>query len=84
MQPPAFDRELDTSGLQCPMPLVKARQEMAQVNVGQVLKVLSTDRGSVQDFQHWAKAAKNVDLVYQDTSEVGGKPTYIHYLKRMS
>jgi TusA-related sulfurtransferase len=39
------DRVLDARGLQCPMPLVKARKELGQLEPGQVLKIMSTDRG---------------------------------------
>jgi TusA-related sulfurtransferase len=49
-----------------------------------VLKVLATDRGSVADFQGWAKIAKNVELVAQETETIDGKNTYVHYVKRTS
>ena len=50
-----FDQTLDVKGAKCPMPLVKSRKAMADLAVGQVLKVVATDRGSVADFQGWAK-----------------------------
>ena len=58
-----FDRVLDARGLNCPMPLVNARKEIAKLSLGQVLKVMATDRGSVADFQGWAKIAKNMELL---------------------
>lgn len=79
-----FDRTLDARGLNCPMPIVKARQELGLVEPGQVLQILSTDRGSVKDFQGWAKTAKNVELVAQEDVQQDGKAVYVHYVKRVS
>ncbi len=78
------DKVLDARGLACPMPIVKARQEINQLQPGQVLKVLSTDRGSVKDFQGWAQTAKNLQLVSQETQNENGKEIYVHYVKRVS
>ena len=64
---------LDAPGLNCPMPLVNARKEIRklelelELELGEVLKVVTTDRGSVADFQGWAKVAKNVELIGQET-----------------
>ena len=79
-----FDRILDARGLNCPMPIIKARQELGLVEPGQVLQILSTDRGSVKDFQGWAKTAKNVELVAQEDVQQDGKAVYVHYVKRVS
>jgi tRNA 2-thiouridine synthesizing protein A len=79
-----FDRLLDARGLNCPMPLVNARKEIGKLDPGQVLKVLSTDRGSVADFQGWAKVAKNVELVAQETETLDGASVYVHFVKRAS
>ena len=49
-----FDDTLDTKGLNCPMPLVKARKRIGEIAPGQILRILSTDRGSIKDFQRWA------------------------------
>ena len=57
---------LDAPGLNCPMPLVNARK-IRKLELGDVLKVVTTDRGSVADFQGWAKVAKNVELIGQET-----------------
>ena len=78
----AYDRELDVKGAKCPMPLVKTRKMLTDVPVGEVLRVISTDRGSVADFQGWAKAAKNVELLGQETMHDGGQDLYVHYLRR--
>jgi tRNA 2-thiouridine synthesizing protein A len=76
-------QELDVRGLNCPMPLVKARQAIVKLDVGQVLKVISTDRGSVKDFQGWTKAANNVTLLAQSEAPgPDGKTLYLHYVQR--
>jgi tRNA 2-thiouridine synthesizing protein A len=79
-----FDKLLDARGLNCPMPLVNARKEIGKLEPGQVLKVLSTDRGSVSDFQGWAKVAKNVELLAQETETLDGASVYVHFVKRAS
>ncbi|HSX50326.1 MAG TPA: sulfurtransferase TusA family protein [Cellvibrio sp.] len=48
-------RELDATGLRCPLPLLKAKQALRDMSVGQVLRVLATDAGSVRDFQAYAQ-----------------------------
>ena len=77
-----FDKLFDARGLNCPMPLVNARKEIGKLECGQVLKVVATDRGSVADFQGWAKVAKNVELVGQETESMDGATVYTHYVKR--
>lgn len=77
-----FDRMLDARGMNCPMPLVNARKEIGKLEPGQVLKVMATDRGSVADFQGWAKVAKNMELVAQETESTDGATVYVHYVKR--
>lgn len=78
----AFDQTLDVKGAKCPLPLVKSRKAINELPVGQVLKVIATDRGSVADFQGWAKTARNVQLVEQETVQEAGQDLYIHYLRR--
>jgi TusA-related sulfurtransferase len=73
---------LDVKGLMCPMPLVKARKAIMDLEVGQVLAVLATDKGSVKDFQGWAKAAKNVELLAQNEEADGSDTIYKHIVKR--
>ena len=77
-----FDKLLDARGLNCPLPLVIARKELGKLELGQVLKVLATDRGSVADFQGWSKVAKNMELVGQETDSTAGANVYVHYVKR--
>ena len=61
-----FDKLFDARGLNCPMPLVNARKEAGNLEIGQVLKVMASDRGSIADFQGWAKIARNVELLAQE------------------
>ena len=71
------DQELDARGLNCPLPILKAKKALANMNSGQTLKVIATDAGSVRDFQAFAKQTGN-DLVGQET--VGGE--FISVLRR--
>lgn len=73
---------LDARGLMCPMPLVNARKAVLQLDVGQTLKIVATDKGSIKDFQGWAKIAKNVELLEQAEEDEDGKTLYIHFVKR--
>lgn len=82
METITVDQTLDVTGLMCPMPLVKARQAIMQMNAGQVLKVLATDKGSLKDFQGWAKTAKNVELLNQTQEQLNGSTVLVHYVKR--
>ena len=71
------DKELDTRGLNCPLPILKAKKALADMASGQLLKVLATDPGSNRDFQAFARQTGN-ELVEQET--VDGD--FIHYLRR--
>ena len=71
------DKELDARGLNCPLPILKAKKALADMTSGQTLKVIATDSGSVRDFQAFAKQTGN-ELVAQDT--VG--TDYVSVLKR--
>ncbi|MHB1132849.1 MAG: sulfurtransferase TusA family protein [Chloroflexota bacterium] len=50
---PDFNQELDCSGLACPMPIVKTKRAIDGMQIGQVLKMVSTDPGSVSDMDAW-------------------------------
>lgn len=77
-----YDTTLDVRGAKCPMPLVKSRKAVNELPVGEVLRVIATDRGSIADFQGWARTAKNVELVAQETVQEDGQDRFIHYLRR--
>lgn len=72
-----IDKEIDTRGLNCPLPILKAKKALADMQSGQLLKVVATDAGSVRDFQAFAKQTGN-ELVDQQT--VGSE--YVHVLRR--
>ena len=72
-----IDQELDTRGLNCPLPILKAKKALTAMQSGQLLKVVSTDKGSLRDFAAFAKQTGN-ELVSQET--VG--EDFIHVLKR--
>ena len=50
-----FDRELDTRGLNCPLPILRAKKALAELQSGQVLKVVATDPGALKDFQAFSR-----------------------------
>jgi len=74
MQP---DKEIDTRGLNCPLPILKAKKALAEMSTGQTLKVVATDPGSMRDFQAFAKQTGN-ELIGQQTVN----DEYIHVLRR--
>ncbi|MCG5535304.1 sulfurtransferase TusA family protein [Ectothiorhodospira mobilis] len=65
-----FDQELDASGLNCPLPILRAKKTLASMSSGQVLHIIATDPGSVKDFEAFAKQTGNELL---DHKEEGGK-----------
>ena len=71
------DRELDTRGLNCPLPILKAKKALAEMESGQTIRVISTDSGSVRDFLAFSKQTGN-ELLEQTTE---GKD-FIHVLRR--
>lgn len=50
-----FNKDLDARGLRCPLPILRCKKGMAEIEAGQVLKVLATDPGAVKDFQAFCK-----------------------------
>jgi TusA-related sulfurtransferase len=72
-----IDLELDTRGLNCPLPILKAKKALATLQSGQSLQVTSTDPGSMRDFAAFAKQTGN-ELLSQEA--VGND--FIHVLKR--
>jgi TusA-related sulfurtransferase len=70
-------KELDTRGLNCPLPILKAKKALAEMQSGDVLKVVATDPGSVRDFQAFARQTGN-ELLEQSSAA----DEFIHYLRR--
>ena len=65
-----FDQELDASGLNCPLPILRAKKALGGMTAGQVLHIIATDPGAVKDFEAFAKQTGN-ELT--DSREEGGK-----------
>ena len=64
----AFDVELDTCGLNCPLPILKAKKSLTAMSSGQILKVLSTDPGAQRDFEAFARQTGN-ELLAQEIED---------------
>ncbi|MFC1684232.1 sulfurtransferase TusA family protein [Pseudomonadota bacterium] len=69
-----FDEELDASGLNCPLPILKAKKALAGLETGKVLHIIATDPGSVKDFESFAKQTGNELL---ESREEGDKFYYL-------
>ncbi|GAB3363271.1 MULTISPECIES: sulfurtransferase TusA family protein [Giesbergeria] len=72
-----ISKEVDARGLNCPLPILKAKKALADMESGQLLKVVATDTGSLRDFKAFAKQTGN-ELIDQQT--VG--PEFVHILRR--
>ncbi|MHB8950062.1 MAG: sulfurtransferase TusA family protein [Rhodoferax sp.] len=72
-----IDKELDARGLNCPLPILKAKKALSDMQSGQTLRVVATDAGSVRDFQAFSKQTGN-ELLEQQT--VGAD--FIHVMRR--
>ena len=70
-------KELDTRGLNCPLPILKAKKALAEMESGQLLKIISTDPGSTRDFQAFARQTGN-ELLEQSTVA----DEFVHLLRR--
>ena len=71
------NKEVDTRGLNCPLPILKAKKALADMTSGQTHKVVATDPGSVRDFQAFARQTGN-ELLEQQT--IGDD--FVHWLRR--
>ncbi len=73
---------LDVKGESCPMPVVKTKQKIDEIEEGEVLEVLATDSGSMSDIDGWASGTDGVELVEQSEVEDNGETVYRHYVRR--
>jgi tRNA 2-thiouridine synthesizing protein A len=73
----AFDKEIDTKGLSCPLPILRAKKALAELASGEVLKIVCTDPGSIRDFKAFAKQTGNELLAQEADGEL-----FIHFLRR--
>jgi len=72
-----FDKELDARGLNCPLPILRAKKSLTDMQTGQVLKIIATDPGSVKDFEAFAKQTGNQLLSSSEENK-----EYTFYMKR--
>lgn len=72
------DLTLDNSGLSCPMPIIKTKKAMDGMKVGEILKMVATDPGSVSDIQAWVKKTGQ-ELLGQETE--GDK--FVFYIRKV-
>lgn len=73
-----FDKEVDARGLNCPLPILRAKKALAEMQAGQVLHVLATDPGSVKDFAAFARQTGNELVAQNEIGEQG----YEFFLRR--
>lgn len=72
-----FDRDLDVKGLNCPLPILRTKKALAEMDSGQILRVLATDSGALKDFPAFAKQTGNELLEQKEENRV-----FEFYLKR--
>ena len=72
-----FDKELDARGLNCPLPILRAKKALTDMSAGQVLKIVATDPGSVKDFQAFSKQTGNELL-----SHAAQQKEFVFFMKR--
>jgi len=72
-----YDIELDARGLNCPMPILRAKKALSGIDTGKVLRILSTDPGSVKDFQSFTRQTGNELL---ESVEASGE--YFFYIQK--
>jgi tRNA 2-thiouridine synthesizing protein A len=75
--PSEVDQTVDATGLACPLPILRAKKALATLASGDVLRVITTDRGAVRDFQAFCRQTGNELLAQLDESE-----SVTHYLRR--
>jgi tRNA 2-thiouridine synthesizing protein A len=72
-----FDKELDARGLNCPLPILRAKKALNDMQSGQVLKIVATDPGSVKDFEAFSRQTGNELL-----SQSGAAKEFTFYMRR--
>jgi tRNA 2-thiouridine synthesizing protein A len=76
-----FDKELDARGLNCPLPILRCKKALAELNAGQVLKVVATDPGSVKDFQAFSKQTGHQILSFSEDAN-SARREYIFFMRK--
>jgi tRNA 2-thiouridine synthesizing protein A len=73
----SHDKELDARGMNCPLPILRARRALNDMTSGQVLRIVATDPGSVKDFEAFCKQTGNELL-----SQSAGEKEFVFYMRR--
>ena len=73
-------KTLDCKGESCPMPVVKSKSAVDDLNSGEVLEMVSTDSGSISDIDGWAGGTDGIELLEQEE----GDDLYVHYIRKTS
>ena len=71
------DQELDTRGLNCPLPILRTKKALGGIQSGQVLKIVATDPGSVKDMQAFSKQTGNALLSSNEENK-----TFVFYMRK--
>jgi tRNA 2-thiouridine synthesizing protein A len=71
------DKELDARGMNCPLPILRARKALNEMSAGQVLRIVATDPGSVKDFESFSRQTGN-ELLSQSASD----KEFVFYLRK--
>ena len=71
------DKEIDTRGLNCPLPILRAKKAFSDVQSGQVLKIVATDPGSVKDMEAFANQTGNALLASTEENK-----TYVFFMRK--
>jgi tRNA 2-thiouridine synthesizing protein A len=71
------DKELDARGMNCPLPILRARKSLNEMTTGQVLRIVATDPGSVKDFEAFCKQTGN-----QLLSQSAGEKEFVFYMRK--
>jgi len=71
------DKELDARGLNCPLPILRAKKALGELSSGQVLRIVATDPGAMKDFEAFSKQTGNELL-----SSAAGEKEYTFYIRK--
>jgi TusA-related sulfurtransferase len=79
---PEFQHQIDTRGLSCPLPILRAKKALGQMRSGEVLKVVATDPGSTRDFRAFARQTGNELVAQLAVTGAEQRSEFVHYLRR--
>ncbi len=76
-----FQKDVDARGLNCPLPILRAKKALTDMASGDILRVLATDPGSVRDFNAFARQTGNTLVAHEENAEAAVKE-FTFYLRR--